>query len=249
MARARILKRGDNRYLELPEGLLSYDELELFELREGYYLLSVPLGVQKNPQKKGVKLDSDEAAVLQKLLRIRFEKRIPAYVNKALNEQELKVLLGLEKKGFVNVFRGRKYKDGVYSIRDDVYPLVNGRPAPQKQATAPKQTSPYGTLMEKGFLVLGNKNEAMEFSERTKMEMKKGTIKGVKGFDGKFYAVTSNYLAKASAIILKSLDKDMDLETIAKQTNLDREGCCAVLRLLSESGDVIEKKKGMFASV
>ncbi|MFH1394052.1 MAG: hypothetical protein ABII71_03340 [Candidatus Micrarchaeota archaeon] len=253
MVRARILKRGESRYLELPKELCSADELELFALRDGYYLLSIPLGGKAEPQKKGIRLAPEEIAVLQKLLRIRFEKRVPPYVSKALNEQEQKVLAALEKKGFVNVFKGRKYQDGVYNIRDDVYPLIRpsgaGNTPDKTQSTQSAPAGQYGMLRDRGFMVLGNKNEAREFSERANQEIKNGSLKGVKGFDGKFYVVTEGYLTKASEIILKKLDRDMNLETLAKETKLEMDGCTAVLRLLAESGDIIEKKKGMFAAV
>ncbi len=249
MVRARILRRGSEYYLELPEDVAS-PELELFQLREGYYLLSVPPGAPK--EKAGKKLSDEEKAVLSKLLRIRFENRVPPYVNKVLSAQEMKVLSGLERRNLVNVFKGRKYKDGVYNIRDDIYPLISGSRPEERPAPAPKASGSgglYSTLMDQGFVVLRNKGEAMEFSEKTKSEMKTGRIKGTKGFDGKFYVVTNTFLSKASGMILGALEKDMNLDELSGQTSLDKDGCMAVLRLLSESGEVIEKKKGVFSAV
>lgn len=42
--RIRVLKRQNSSYLELPKEIASEDELELFTLKPGYYLLSVPIG-------------------------------------------------------------------------------------------------------------------------------------------------------------------------------------------------------------
>lgn len=269
MGKARILKKGEHGYIELPPEFLAYEDAELFQLRDGYYLLSLPLGTgtrkaaeDKAPRQARQKTLSDaERGLLLKLLNIRFEKRTPSYVTKSLSEAERAVLKELESKNYVNVFTGTKYRDGVYNINDDVYPLISGRPDPQKavphkpaQETAVRKDaqlpqSPYRRLMDRGFIVLENKNDARDFSEKVERDIKSGAIKGIKGFDGRFYAVTSGYLSKASEAILKALDRDMDLDTLAAQAGLDRDGCSAVLRLLSESGEVIEKKKGLFAAV
>ena len=80
MARVRILRRQNSGYIELPKEMLGYEELELFQLKDGYYLLSVPLGETAKEQKEPAVARSGEITpaerqVLKKLLAIRFEKR------------------------------------------------------------------------------------------------------------------------------------------------------------------------------
>jgi len=41
----------------------------------------------------------------------------------------------------------------------------------------------------------------------------------------------------------------MDCDSIAAAAKLDADGCRAALRLMAENGDIIEKKRGIFAAV
>lgn len=252
MAKIRVLRKQDKAYIELPSEMAGGEEIELFQLRDGYYLLSVPLG---QPAKPKDAITDMEKAVLRKLLSIRFENRTPAHVNKALSESELAVLKDLEERKIVNVFIGRKYKDGVYNISDRIYPLLSQKaPArPQQEQRRPKTYSSPDTavlaLKSHGFVVIPNKREAFGLSEKLGSDMKKGAVIGVKGFDGRFYAVTRNYFTSSQGSINSVLKEDMDAPSIASAAKLDPEGCMAVLRLMAENGDIIEKKKGVFAPI
>lgn len=258
MARVRIFRKQNSGYIELPKEMLGYDELELFQLKDGYYLLSVPLGEaakeQKAPARSEGVITPAERQVLKRLLAIRFEKRTPPYVAKELSEQEMFVLRELERKGFVNVFKGQKYKDGVYNISDSIYPLLSQ--AGQKPAagavpeTAPQHYPGVSNLLNtRGFIIINDKNEARSLSEQLASEMKSGAVVGVKGFDGKFYAVTRAYFNKAQAAIASVMKEPMDADSVAAATKLEPEGCRAVLRLMAENGDLIEKKRGIYAAV
>ncbi|MEW6035529.1 MAG: hypothetical protein AB1529_02860 [Candidatus Micrarchaeota archaeon] len=264
MARVRILKRQDRAYMELPREMAAHDEVEVFQLREGYYLLSVPLG-QPSPRQEGG-ISEAEKEVLKKLLSIRFENRTPEHVSGALSEEELSVLKGLEGKGLVYVFRGGKYKEGVYSVKDSAYSLAKDKKGPEagaraageggrRQETAHVQSEPpqgggaIVTLKSRGFVVVNDKREAVALSDSLGSDMKSGAVVGVKGFDGKFYIVTRSYFMAAQASIASVLKDDMDAPSIASAAKLDPEGCMAALRLMAENGDIIEKKRGVFAPV
>jgi hypothetical protein len=79
--------------------------------------------------------------------------------------------------------------------------------------------------------------------------MKSGAVVGVKGFDGKFYIVTRSYFNQSQAVVGSILKEDMDAPSIAAMAKLEPEGCLAVLRLMAENGELIEKKRGVFAPV
>jgi len=238
------------------------EEIELFQLREGYYLLTVPLGqtTARSPvpaaaaKTESKILSESERALLKKLLSIKFEKRTPAYVSKALDNDEKAVLRELEQKGFVNVFKGTKYKDGVYNIRDSIYPLLSQKESETKetrgaQAPQPAVQVPFGMLHTQGFMIIADKNEARMLSERLADDMKRGNALGVKGFDGKFYIVTRDYFTRSQAAILAILKEDMNADAIATAAKLNPDGCRAVLRIMSENGDILEKRRGIFAAV
>jgi translation elongation factor EF-G len=123
VGRMIIINRMDADNIDFPKLLKSIKEL----FGGACVLLSVPLGQERAretraPERSGGSTARSEGTitpaerlVLKKLLAIRFEKRTPPYVAKELSEQELFVLRELERKGFVNVFRGQKYKDGVFT--------------------------------------------------------------------------------------------------------------------------------------
>jgi len=278
MTRARVLRRQDKSYIELPPDISGEPELEVFRLKEGFYLVSVPLGQPQGRAEAaeraegGQGISGQERDVMKKLLAIRFENRTPAFVEQALDQAELQTLRGLEAKGLVNVFRGNKYKDGVYSISDSAYSLVYpkdegrgaerkyaaepgpggapGRAAPQSNAGAVQGPSGAPTaLRSTGFAIIQDRREAMMLSEQFQAQMKSGAILGVKGFDGKFYIVTRDFFTRSQAAIGAVLKEPMDAPAIAAAAKLDPEGCIAVLRLMAENGDIIEKKRGVFAPV
>ncbi|HSB47538.1 MAG TPA: hypothetical protein VLD37_05980 [Candidatus Bilamarchaeum sp.] len=251
MGRLRVIKRQEKGYVELPPEMASCEEVEIFQLREGYYLLSVPLGkgATAPPREKG-QVSEEERAVLRKLLSIRFENRTPAYVGKALSGSELEVLRELEQRRLVNVFRGNKYKDGVYNINDSIYPLLaKGAEQAAPQAHPSDAAGSLSSLNSRGFAIISDKREALALSEQLSSEIKSGTVVGIKGFDGKFYLVTKNYLSTAARAIEAALKEEMDALAIASAAKLEPDGCMAVLRLLAENGEIIEKKRGVFAPV
>ena len=227
MAKSRILKKDNKAYLELPQEMMEYDEAEVFQLKEGYLVVPV-----------AVKVKEAELAVIRKLLDMKFESRTPSVIEKEFTEVERILLKELERKGLVNLFRGKKYPKGIYNINADVYALLQ---------EPKKSEEPEG--LEKGFMTLKDKNEAYRLSQRFNAEMKNGSIIGVKGFDGKFYVVTKDYLEKSQKDIEKALQGEMEGKEIARAARLDPEGCTAVLRLMAESGDILEKKKGIFVRV
>lgn len=255
MARVRVLRRQDKAYIEIPSDLAASAEAELFQLRDGFYLLSVPLESHgKPPNSASSGISEAERQVMKRLLSIRFEKRTPAFVGKALSEEEKSVLAGLVQKRFVNVFTGDKYRDGVYNISDSIYPLLSGRAQPSREqageAAQPRQNSgTLSVLKTRGFVIVQDKREAMELSERLGQEMKRGEVFGVKGFDNKFYIVTRDYFTASQQKVNAALKEDMDAPSIAEAAKLDQEGCVAVLRLMAENGEIIEKKRGVFAPV
>lgn len=266
MAKARILRKSDKPYLELPQEFAEYDEIELFQLKEGYYLLSVPLGQGAAARaRQAGQITDQERDVLRKLLSIRFENRTPAFVGKALEQRELEILRELERRRLVNVFRGDKYREGVYNINDKIYPLLSGRAEaraesrPEGRIEARSQEAPpshsaspgvsLSALNSRGFAIITDKREALALSEQLSSEIKGGSVVGIKGFDGKFYLVTKNYLTDSAAAISSVLKEEMDVAAISSAARLEPDGCVAVLRLLAENGEIIEKKRGVFAPV
>lgn len=245
MVKVRVFRKQNRYYVELPENLTPNGEMELFELRDGYFLLTNSLDPSptEKTEDKSLLPTEQEKQVLQKLLSIRFNQRTPDTVSKTFTTEEKNLLAQMEKKKFINIYKGKKYKNGVYNIHNKIYPLL------RQPQTKTNSTTSSSELNNKGYMIIKDKREAYTLSEKLKKEMKAGSVKGVKGFDNTFYVVTAPYYAKASAAILGVLKEDMTVDSIASKTKMESEACRAVLTLLAENGEVIERKKNTFTMV
>lgn len=268
--KAKLIKKENKVYVQLPEEFASLSEVEVSQLKGLYWLISPPIqeaaerklskAVEEKQNAKPPKpeLTAPEDKVLQKLLAIRFEGRTPSRIEKLFSLEEQDVLRQLIKKGYVQVFYGDKYsKTGVYNIVDNIYPLIGAKKheqKPQETAKAPQPKSPvsepralYSELMKKGWLVISDQRAAEQFSNEIKKMGLASRVKGVRGFDSRFYVATSGFVLSAYPKIKALLEvKDAYLQELAETASLDPEGVLTVLRILSESGEIIEKKRGLF---
>ncbi|MEM4359510.1 MAG: hypothetical protein QXT45_03195 [Candidatus Bilamarchaeaceae archaeon] len=270
----RIIKKGGKAYIELPEEFSLFENAEVFKLRDGYYLLSIPLGntaenLREEKAEKGFHVPNEaEKRVLKRLLSIRFQNRTPAYVERVLSQEEKETLKELEKKAFINLFKSKKYPNGVYNINDKIYGLLYGKEVLKKETAGAKHdvqnrieaaaTSNTGKKeikkemvdpLEQHGYVIGTSKDLQEIINRHKNEIKAGQIKGLKGFDGKFYIAKTDYFEMMSPLILKQLDKERNIEEIAANLRVEPDAVRTVLHILAEAGDVIEKRKGVYAAI
>jgi len=249
----KIIKKDGKSYIQLPDEFSGLEDAELFRLKDGYYLLSVPLG-----KKEQFQIPTEaEKQVLKRLLSIKFQNRTPENVNKVLTVPEKNVLKELEEKKFINVFKGRKYPDGVYNINDKIYSTLYGKKtvkqtvkeiAKPPAAAADMAGTPAELLDKKGYAV-GTSKDLKDIIEKNKSAIKSGKIKGLKGFDGRFYIARMDYVSKMSPFILKQLETERSIDEIAGNLKVEPDAVRAVLHLLAEAGDVIEKRKGVYAAI
>ncbi len=137
-----------------------------------------------------------------------------------------------------------------------VNPVVSSTSTPAPYVTRPASTysgAPSGDLSklrQAGFLVLESEFDAKRFSEQNANSIKSGEIMGLRGFDKKFYLLTLEYYNVLAPRIVDALKEGATpLSTIVRATKASEPATQAVLLQLKERGDVIEKKKGVFAFV
>jgi len=262
-SRMKIIRKDGKAYLELPDEFYSINNAEFFRLKDGYYLLTVPLGAKTETATKeqvaaSIQIPTEaEKKVLKRLLSIKFQNRVPSYVENVLSSEEKKVLKELEEKKFINLFRGRKYPEGVYNINDRIYSTLYGKKtvtekkeAATKQEPAKKEekTDPAASLDKNGYTV-GTSKDLKDIIDKNKTAIKSGKIKGLKGFDGRFYIARMDYVYKMSPLIIAQLDMERSIDEVAANLKVEADAVRTVLHILAEAGDVIEKRKGVYAAV
>ncbi|HNT60861.1 MAG TPA: hypothetical protein PKJ97_02685, partial [Candidatus Bilamarchaeaceae archaeon] len=178
-----------------------------------------------------------ERRVLEKLAAIRFEKRAPALL-KELSRLEREALMSLEKKGAVTLIKSRKYPNGVYNIQKEFYPQRNGGNA-QAAAPAPPAAEMEKQLFRDGYLVVSEQRQAQELSDL--LQKQRGAITGLKSFDGKYYVVTKAHMAKVVKALSKCREEDVDPKAVGAVEGMHPDGITAVLKILAEGGEYIEK--------
>lgn len=242
----KIIKRGEKSYIELPEELKDKNEVEIFHLKEGFYLLNFsasPIAMPSDNEKK-FSLE-EELLVVSKVMSLDFSKRTPENVLKLLNMEEREIFISLQKKKHIWLFKGEKYKkEGVYNISNKLFSLWK-----EKKSKLQQTPSIINVLYKQGYLVIENANEAKMFSDNIRDQMASGTILGIRAFDGKYYISTRSFYNKIKEKISKEIKEATSVSKISELCEIEKDACLAVLYLMLESGEAIETRKGFFSLV
>jgi len=99
------------------------------------------------------------------------------------------------------------------------------------------------------YLILNSEDEARQLSKGLAEKIKCGDVVGVRGFDKRFYVVSRDYLEKTAPVVKEAAGGGAELKTIASRSKLAPDACLAVLTVLQEEGEVIEKKRGFYSVV
>lgn len=234
--RIKTVRRESGTYIRLPDDFRECEELELFHLRDGYYLMSRPLenGEQTRAPPAAGKEES-ERKLLEKLAAIKFEKRTPLLL-KELSKLERETLVSLEKKGAINLIKSKKYPHGVYNIRREFYPQRNSCRRPEVVTSAAELEK---QLFRDGYLVVSKERQAQELSDL--LQNQREAITGIKSFDGKYYVVTKAHMAKVVKALSKCKEEEVDPKVVGAMEGMHPEGILAVLKILAEGGEYMEK--------
>ncbi len=233
---SEVFKKGDSMAVVVPEHIA-----KALDLRAGdgvdFDLLNNELATFK---KRGI-ADS-EIGVLRKLSGIKFADRTKDTVRKALSDEEQKTLGALVKRKAVTFYDEGKYKgNGVYSISRDYYTLLS---EPGKKPEPTKASA----LGDGGFKVVQSQAEAEALITELGAAIKGGDVVAVRGFDKSFYFVSSNVMNKEGSRIVACLEKGpITLKEIVSECSLDEALAKAVIEILRESGDIIEKRRETYA--
>lgn len=250
--------------------------VNVFELKPGVIAITTKkevvrllLGEQQKEQKnqkserkekQEIILNDDELAVITKLLAFKYEQRLPSFIDKQLTAKEKSILNNLLNKNIIRIYKGGKYSEtGVYDIPRGVYIDITRqlRHVAEKEKgkgggkeelgkeSEEEGLTPLEIIEKEGYFVAESEGEARKLSDELKT--KKREFRGVRGFDKKYYVVKNSFFSKYSKKIkdiLKEGNKTID--QIVNAVNLPKNACVAILTILNEEGDIIEKRKGVF---
>ncbi len=225
MVKAKTHEFKKEVYVKIPQeivktlGVKPGDELE-FKIESGKVIISKPL------------LSSKELEVLRKMNSVKHYERTKDRILKLLSKEEVMVLEDLINKGIV--FESKKGSKKLLRIKKEVFPLVVS----------------YNPLVEKlysqGYVVIEDPSEARELEEMLLEQGKSGEVTGVRGFDKKYYVVLKSKVEEMKPLITKALESPKVIEDLAKKIKVNKEFCKALIEVLRENGEVIEKKKNLF---
>jgi len=166
--------------------------------------------------------------------------KVEGEFEKQLSEKELKRFNELLKEGIIEKFKlNESYKKAIYQIA--------------KKAGEKKDfdfNSEAKTIEANGFEIMANENQARNFCEDFSAEIKEGQIRGIKGFDGYFYAIHLDVLEELKPKILAHLkEKTVSAKELSEKTSLPMDLIRGTIEFLKEDGEVIEKRKGIYQRI
>jgi len=215
--------------------------------------------------------------VLEILKSKNLEQRVEGKLEGFLGKEELKRFKEMLKEGSIVAFKlSPKYKKAVYKTAEEIEGNVKiGKPG--KKISREKELSPGGksgpepgkgrkesessnaeekpleeySIEKDGFVVCKNVNMARQLSEKLKDEIKKGEIRGIKGFDGFFYIAENSLYQKhkAKALSLIKAEKGIDSAKIGEKAGVSKLLAKIVCELLKEEGEIIEKRQDRFQAI
>ncbi len=223
----KIEKRNNRFFCEIPKevldklGLKEGDWIEFLNVYKDLFVLA--------PRKP--KLTEEEINLLQKIGKIRYNERTKERVERILSHKEKDLLSELKKKEIV--FEYKKSGRTLYGISRDYFHYAVGSNG--------KKEFKYGIFTEENM---------QKFLKEYEDSIKAGDIKIIKGFDKKYYAISTNVLDTVRQRILKEIEStEKSVKDLSEKTGLEEELCKCALEILKEEGTVFEKKKGWYKSV
>ena len=217
---------------------------ELSKVKKGLFVLSETAEELTGP--KAALFDEEKQKSDEKIFSLLSEKgkqalskKVEGEFEKQLSEEEKKRFQELLKEGVIEKFKlNESYKKAIYQIA-----RKTNKPKKDFDVNSPKKT-----IESNGFEIMVNENQARNFCDQFSAEIKETQIKGIKGFDGYFYAVYSNVLEKVKPQILNELkeNKTVSLKDLTERISFPEELIRGTIEFLKEDGEVLEKRKGLY---
>jgi hypothetical protein len=222
----------------------------LIRVAEGVFLLlDQALSVEGQPRNEHEQeLDKK---ILDKLVQSGLKERVEGRFERMLNEQERKRFEKLVAEGRVIKFKlSDKYKKAVYKLPEELNKSDNKSEQMHSEEEQAEAT-PLEVLETQGYVIIDSEAEARRFSETMRAAVQSGEVRGVKSFDGKYYVISTELLERYAPKVLSVLSDQgpASVEQISAHIKTDSLLVKTVCELLRESGQVVEKRRNIYALV
>ncbi len=276
--KAKVIKRQSGSYIRLPEELRGESEVELHTLRDGFYLLSVPLGGgskgaeaansgggEAHAPAEGAG-DSDAARAPAGNAASGAVGPPPA-AGPGLDAQEgalLRKLISIPfgkrvpshlakvlTEGEKEALNGLKKKGAVSFFRSDKYKEGVFNISKKFYGNMGREAPAGPSEMEKQLFRDGYlviTDRRVAQDLSEKLSRQRFTIAGVKAFDGKYYIATKAFLGKVNGLLAKA-GPEVEPRMLVEKFGGEPMGYAAALKILAESGEYAEEKGGIFVKV
>ena len=180
-------------------------------------------------------LTQEEINILRKINFIKFNERTKKKVVEALEGVSPETFTGLLSKGIL--FEYQKEGADLIGINKNYFSIIN------------KKESLVDKLFEDGFFVTEDKREMHQINNELIEKQKQEQVKGIKSFDNKLYVVTLEKFKEAKPVIEKILTEEKDFIVIHGESGFEKGLCKAVLEIMKENGEIIEKSKEVYKRI
>ncbi len=239
MPRAKTHAFKGKVFSELPQeivnalGIQPGDEIEYREIAKGVVAV---YSAGNGPSDERMLVEK-EIDVMRKVNNIYSGKRTVEYIESVLAEDEKNVFKDLLKRRVF--FKYKKNGKELVGLDKRYLPLV----------LAPKKEEKPLDLWEKGYAIVENEKDVEELSRRITEEGREDQVRGVRGFDQKYYIVTNEKLSSLEWRLLNALDGKKTLEEVAKELGENPELVRACVEVLREEGKILERRKELYERV
>jgi hypothetical protein len=234
-------------YSEIPDEIAKLldvkagEELEFLNPHKDLIIITKPTKVTV-AKKSRYNLTPEEIAVVNKVYSIRYYDRSRENVLKKIENYEIPTFNNLFVKGIL--FEYSKQEKKWVGIDRKFFADFFKKEEPKKEHTDPMISQ----LQKDGYLVIQNDSQAKNFVDKLKKAGMYKQIKGVRGFDKKYYIIMLDKLNEIEGNLIKTLDKERVLDDISKELKITKDLCKAAIEVLRDDGTVIEKKRELYVS-
>ena len=209
------------------------DEIDFKPVYDNVVMITPSKEPTKEPTKEQPKgeLSKEEIELLKKVNLIRHYDRTYEKTAKALNAEEKAIFDGLFKKDAL--FEYKRTGRELIGIDKKYFKYVVG----ERDELIEK-------LVKDGCIVIEEQAQMKVLNDKIRNE--KLPVRGIRGFDKRYYIMSQEKLLEIERKLEKTLTKEKTLKAISAELGLPEDFCRAAVEILREDGTIIEKRKNSY---